>query len=296
MKKIVTFGESELINMVKRIVEQSEIDLGKYHDSDFVDVFVFVFRNWLNNKLGEDAKKYPFSYLTKRYGQNFLEDTFGDKYEKFFGSDRDVSFGLHSIPRIGQKLVKVGAYSLQSLRDEEKFTEKFAKKLLRFVKMLNLPDWMKLEFVEEKPLEVEGILHVDYPSYLKYEGERVLNANQLGKELRYMLENYLGVDFGNPTYGELQLDITPKIEKEEWWIKNVLNKEIKKHIKTMPGGEFIHSIRFAPKYPHSSEMKIVYKDNFFNHKLYGKDFNQWKFKEGVKKYLKELGYNKIHVE
>ena len=47
MKKILTFEESELINMVKTIVEQVNQDLDQYDDTDFTDVFIFLFRNWV---------------------------------------------------------------------------------------------------------------------------------------------------------------------------------------------------------------------------------------------------------
>ena len=289
MKKTILLKESELINMIKTIAEQ--VDLDQYDDSDFIDVFVFVFRNWINNKLGDDVKKYPFSYLLKRYGQDFLEDIFGDKYSEFFRGDRDIDFGLYMIPRVGKYLVKSGKYTLQSLRAEEKFTEKFAKKIPRLVKTLNLPNWVEFEFFEEKPLEVRAVLNVDYPSFLKFENGRNLHSRQLEKELKDLFENYLGVEFGNPAHGELQLDVTPNVKNEESWVKNVLNKEIKKHIKSMPGGKFVHSVRFTPKFPESSEMKIIYKDK------YGRgDFSEWKFRDEVKKYLGELGYNKIYVE
>jgi len=109
MKKAILLKESELINMIKTIAEQVEVDLDQYDDSDFIDVFVFVFRNWINNKLGDEAKKYPFSFLVKKYGQRFLEDTFADKYGKLFGSERNVDFNLYNLPRIGKKLVKAGA-------------------------------------------------------------------------------------------------------------------------------------------------------------------------------------------
>lgn len=291
MKKAILLKESELINMIKTIAEQVEVDLDQYDDSDFIDVFVFVFRNWINNRLGDEAKKYPFSFLVKKYGQRFLEDTFADEYGKFFGGDRDVDFNLYNLPRIGKKLVKAGAYTLKTLRTEEKFTEKFAKKIPRIVKMLNLPEWAKFEFYEKKPHQVEAVLHVDYPSFLKFENGRSLHTSQLDRELRELFENYLGVEFGNPAHGEVQLNVDSKVENEESWIKNVLNKEIKKHIKSMPGGKFIHSIRFVPKFPNNSEMKLIFKDEWGR-----RNFSEWQFRDEVKKYIKELGYNKIDVD
>jgi hypothetical protein len=47
MAKLLTLKESELINMVRTILEQVEMDLDKYDDNDFTDVFIFLFRKWI---------------------------------------------------------------------------------------------------------------------------------------------------------------------------------------------------------------------------------------------------------
>jgi hypothetical protein len=288
MAKLITLKESELFNMVKNIVEQVEVDLSQYDDNDFTDAFVFLFRNWIVNKLGDESKKYPFSFLLKKYGQKFLEESFGDKYSKYF-SDRDVDFSRYMIPRIGKYLIQSGVHSLPSLRGEEKFTEKYGKHLQRLIKQLEIPSWVKIEIKEDIPNDVVVNLIVDYPSYLK-ESSSLLNQYTLQKKLKTILEDYLGIEFGNPVHGELRLNLNVLSENEEAWVKNVLNKEIKKHIKSMPNGKYVHSIRFEPKINGSSELRIVYREHSHRH------MHLYEFRNNVREYLKGLGYHKIDVE
>ena len=291
MKKIITFGESELITMVKTIVEQVNQDLSQYDDNDFMDVFISLFRNWVTNKLGEEVKKYPFSYLLNKFGQEFLEQTFGDKYENFFGSDRTVSFGSrYSIARIGKQLIEIGAHILPSLRQEKKFTERFGKHIAPLIDMLELPSYARLEITEDKPYEIDVTVYIDYPSFLKSE-ERSMTSyhNPIAPRFRALLENYLGVEFGNPVHGKIKLNFDIKIENENEWIKKVLNKEIKKHIKEMPDGNYVHSIRFEPKID-KAYMRIIYKENA------PRSMHQYQFRNKVNEYLKGLGYTKIDVD
>jgi len=289
MAKLLTLKESELINMVRTILEQVEMDLDKYDDNDFTDVFIFLFRKWIDDKLGEDSKKYPFSFLLKKYGKEFLQDSLGDKYNQYYRDGEEIYFNSYSLPRIGKILVKSGALTLPSLRQEEKFTEKYAKHLQRLIKLMGLPDYVRIEFEEEIPYDVRVKLHIDYPSYLK-DGDPQLSSHNFERKFKQMIEDYLGVDFGNPVHGNVALNIFSLSENRDKWVKEILNKEIKKHIKEMPGGKYVHSIRFEPSITGSSQLRIVYKDGASRH------IHQWEFLRNVREYIKGLGYNKIEVE
>ena len=292
MKKIITFGESELINMVKTIVEQVNQDLRLYDDNDFIDVFVSLFRNWLGNKLGEDAKKYPFSYLLNKFGQEFLEQTFGDEYEKYFRDDRNVTIGgRHAMANVGKYLVQVGAHTLPSLRQEKKFTERIGKRIIdNLIEMLKLPSYAKLILVEDEPNDIDAILYIDYPTFLKSEEPSISSySNPILSKLKSLFANTLGVEFGNPVHGKIKLNFNIKLKNEDEWVKKVLNKEIKKHIKQMPDGDYVHSIRFEPK-TDKAIIKIVYKESSYRR------MNQHDFRKKVSDYLKGLGYTKIDVE
>lgn len=290
MKKIITFEESELINMVKTIVEQVNQDLSQYDENDFTDVFIFLFRDWVGNKLGEEIKKYPFSFLLKRFGQEFLEQTFGDKLNKYFRDNRNIALNRFTISDIGKKLVEVGAYTLPSLRKEKKFTEEYGKHIARLIKMLELPSFARLELVEDEPYEIDATLYIDYPPFLKSE-ERSIGpySNPIETKFKSIVEDYLGVEFGSPSHGKIKLNFFIKLENEDVWVKKVLNKEIKKHIKEMPDGNYVHSIRFEPK-TDKGYIKIVYKEGS------SRRIHQYEFRNRVREYIKELGYTKIDVE
>jgi len=289
MAKLITLKESELFNMVKTIVEQVEMDLSQYDDNDFTDVFVSLFRKWISDKLGDDSKKYPFSFLLNKYGKEFLQDSLGDKYDQYYGDKKEIYFNTYQIPRTGKVLVKSGAFTLPSLRQQEKFTEKYAKHLPRLIKLMRFPDYVRVEFEEEVPYDVHVKLYIDYPSFLKDENSQLASHN-LERKFKEMLENYLGVDFGNPVHGKVALDFNTVGENTEKWVKEVLNKEIKKHIKGMPGGKYIHSIRFEPSITGSSDMKIVYKENAHRH------MHQWEFLRDVRHYIQSLGYKRLSAD
>ena len=290
MKKILTFEESELINMVKTIVEQVNQDLSQYDDNDFTDVFIFLFRKWAGNKFGEEIKKYPFSYMLKTFGQEFLEQTFGDEYNKYFRDATNVALNRFTISDIGKKLVQFGAHILPSLRKEKKFTEQYGKHISHLLKTLDLPSFARLEIIEDVPYVIDATLYINYPDYLK-SNERSISTYSNPFELKFksMLKNYLGVEFGSLAHGKLQLRFATKIENEKEWVKNVLNKEIKKHIKEMPDGNYVHSIRFQPEIE-KGYLKIVYKEGSFRH------MHQYNFRSKVIEYIKELGYTKIDVD
>jgi hypothetical protein len=239
--------------------------------------------------LGDDSKKYPFSFLLNKYGKEFLQDSLGDKYLRYYRDDEEIYFSSYILPRMGRNLVKSGAFILPSLRQEEKFTEKYAKHLQRLIKLMGLPDYVKLELEEEIPYDVRVKLYIDYPSYLK-DGDSQLVSHKLERKFKEMIEDYLGVDFGNPVHGNVALNFFTVSENRDKWVKEVLNKEIKKHIKEMPGGKYVHSIRFEPSISGSSELRIVYKDSASRH------IHQWEFLRNVREYIKGLGYHKIDVE
>lgn len=277
--------------MIKTIVEQVNQDLSQYDDTDFTDVFIFLFRNWVSNKLGEEIKKYPFSFLLKKFGQEFLKETFGDKYNRYFGDAINVGLTKFTISEIGKKLVEIGAHTLPSLRQEKKFTEQYKKHIARLIKLLELPSFARLELTEDVPYEIYATLYIDYPPFLKSEGPSIVLPyhNPIEKKLKTIFEDYLGIEFGSPAHGKIKLSFTTILENEDEWVKKVLNKEIKKHIKAMPGGHNVHSIRFEPK-TDKGYMRIIYKENSHRH------MHQYEFRNNVREYLKGLGYTKIDVE
>lgn len=71
MSKVLQVSESELVSMVKNIVEQ--VNLDEYDEEDFVDVGLEYLNNGLVDTHKTDIKKYPLSYLSKKYSREFTK-------------------------------------------------------------------------------------------------------------------------------------------------------------------------------------------------------------------------------
>jgi hypothetical protein len=102
--------------------------------------------------------------------------------------------------------------------------------------------------------------------------------------LKKRIEDFLGVEIGNPTYGQLSFKMNKQYIGVDEWVKKTLNKEIKKKIKELPNAaRILHAIRFET---HSSssmggDLKLSYKSwNGSN-----------EFIKSVRSLLQDMGYN-----
>ena len=71
MKKVIKLSEEKLERIVNLVLEQ--VNLNDYEEEDFYDAYFSTFRQWIVEKLGEDIKKYPLSYLLRKYGRQKQE-------------------------------------------------------------------------------------------------------------------------------------------------------------------------------------------------------------------------------
>lgn len=281
MNNILRLNERELVKLVKTIVEQ--LDLDSYDDQDFLDVFFIKFKEWIYSKLGDEYKKFPFSYLLRKYGMKF-------KSEIFQASDEDDDYdevnpmGTYEMERIGRKIVERELYALPSLHKQEKFTEKFAKVLKNLKEYLELPDYVDIEFTEEKPQHVSAKVIYDFPKMVHSQSENSYSRRRIENDLKTFLNNYLGVDFGRASHGELVLDFeNNEYRGMEEWVKNILNKKIKKEIKQLPNAtKHIHRIQITVD-SDRAELKIIFKEDWYNRA------EQRKVSELVDEYIKSLG-------
>jgi hypothetical protein len=277
MKKTLTLTESELVEVINKIVESYNND--SYDDSDYVEVFLKFFRPWVKEKHGDEIGEYPLSYLVKKYISEFAQDLEIDPSDTIMAY-RD---NIRNASAVGKLLVQKGKTKLASLRSKEKFTEKYKKQLDFFINKLELPDFIKLDFIEEIPYNVIGRIRVDWEKLIKYPTDKSFRANDIYGELKNKIENFLGVEFGNPTYGQLSLTFDKDYVGVEDWVKKTLNKEIKKEIKSLPRSSILHAIRFETSYGDilGGELKLSFKS------WTGRN----DFKNQVKNLLEELGYN-----
>lgn len=278
MRKI-TLNKTEMTNFVSMIVEQ--VNLSGYDEEDFVEVFVNLFRPWIKSNHGDEVSKYPMSYLVKKYFQEFTtdyniqSDRYGTTMKKIISAGRDI--------------VRNGKYELPSLNSNKKFTERFKKHLDYFISNLNVPDYIKFEITEDSPNDVDIESVIDFQKLIKSDNPNTFSPYSFSKHLHEYLEKYLGVEFGSPVHGKLDLYIpgTPNYSGVEEWIKNEFNKTIKKQIKQLPlADRNISSLKFILRTSGrvGAEIKIGWKrDSNWN--------NHHPIKNSVKELLSNMGYN-----
>jgi hypothetical protein len=255
MKKL-TLTENELIGVIRRISE--EVNLNDYSREDFIDVFFQVFRSWISEKLGEEYKKYPVSFLLKKYGQQFIDTK--ELSHRGYNTNFDSSF--HSLEHYGRELVRKSLYELPQLYKQEKFTEKYKKVIPHFVQMMDLPSFVNVVFVENEPNRVVVRFDVNFEEWMKYPEKSKIDEFSTLSKLKKIFSDFGGVEFGNPAHGEVQMSYSSNVESStEDWVKNQLNKVIKKAIRGIDGTKDVHSIRFKPS-SSGGRIEIVFKDRY----------------------------------
>lgn len=254
MKKTLTLTE-ERIQKIVSIVKEA---INDYADEDYLEAFLVTFRQWITEKLGDESKKYPLSLLLNKYGGQF-EKAIGvdDVYSSY---DDETTYSPYRLKRVARDLVKKGKYVLPNLRVEEKFTEKYEKIISHFLRQIEIPDYVTVKFTEDKPNEVTIAADVDFPTMIKQPNFKNVSVSNIERKLREYLENYAGVEFGNPIYGKVHMSMGKlNFVGLDEWVKNVLNKKIKKDIKAI-APNLIHGIRFET-HGGKATLKIVFKDS-----------------------------------
>ena len=276
MKNVLTLTESELIKVINRIVESYTDDV--YNDEDYVEVFLKYFRPWVKKNHGDEVGEYPLSYLVKKYIAEFAVDNGMHPDNVIFGYRNNLS----NAANVGKKLVQLGTHKLPSLRSQEKFTEKYKKPLEFFIRELNLPDYIKFELIEGTPYNILARFDVDWEGLIKYQGTEKIKPDAVIKELTQRITNFLGVEIGNPTYGQLSLKLDKNYIGVDEWVKKTLNKEIKKKFRELPNSRILHAIKFETKsYELGGELKLSFKSwNGRND-----------FIKNAKELLQSMGYN-----
>ena len=276
MKKVLSLTESELIKVINRIVESYSDDV--YNDEDYVEVFFHYFRPWVKKNHGDEIGEYPLSYLVKKYVAEFATDNGMHPDNVIFGYRNNIT----NAANIGKKLVQQGKHKLPSLRSQEKFTEKYKKPLEFFISELNLPDYIKFDLIEENPYNILVIFDINWEGLIKYQGTEKVKPDAVVKELTQRISDFLAIENGNPTYGQLSLKLKKEYVGIDEWIKKTLNKEIKKKFRELPNSRILHAIKFETKsYELGGELKLSFKSwNGRND-----------FIKNAKELLQSMGYN-----
>ena len=276
MKTVIKLTEERLGDIVSLVLER----MGDYADEDYLEAFLITFRQWITEKLGDESKKYPLSFLLNKYGGQF-EKAIGvtGGYPEY---EEDEGYSSYRLKRVAKELVDKGKYLLPSLNSDVKFTEKYAKVLSHFIDRLELPDYVTVEFIEDTPNMVKMKVSVDFPTMIKQDKYKNISPSSIDYKLRKDLESFAGVEFGNPVYGEVNLTHDKLIFKGlDEWVKNVLNKKIKKDIKALVPN-LIHGIRFEP-YGGQVILKVAFKDSGWSRRS--------EALKKIREYLQSEGYH-----
>lgn len=236
MKKIIKITESELVDLCSLIIESVK----GYNDSDIYEAFFYLFKKWLDKTVGDEYKRYPMSYLLNKYAKEF-EKYYGYKRENededsYYDEDEDYSYATWEIGEFMDYMIESGKFKFKGMFPEVKFTEKYAKKLPLILSQLKLPDYMTLEIIEEEPYNIELKFIIDFVKLITSEGEyEPLSLSDIKNRLKIYLNRFLGVEFGEPFHGKLNVGINtqPEYLGFENWKKNVFNKKIKKDLKAI---------------------------------------------------------------
>lgn len=272
----------DLFNIVRLVKESNNIN--DYDESDFVEVFIRLFRPWVKKNHGDEVGEYPMSFLVKKYYEEFAKD-FDIDTNRYWGT------GTSKLQKIGREIVLKGLYQLPSLEKKDMFTKKYKKGIELLIKNLQLPDFVTVKFEEERPYFVRGYINFDFERLLKsnLDSTESRNLRNIQSEIRKSFENFLGVNYGNPSHGELSLQFgSDNMVGEDEWLKKELNKKIKAEIKQLPGGSSIHRIKYERNGLNSS-IKLIFKsDSRWN--------TQREIKDNVKALLRNMGYNTNMLE
>ena len=284
MSTRVLLKESELVSMIKKIIKESKFS---YNDFDYMSAFFQIFYDWLKKNTPEEVWSYPMSYLIQKYSKPFLKSLGGDNGIRL---SNDYEINKWDVQRIVDAAVKQGHYKLPSLYKEEKFTEKYKKIIPTLIEHLELPEYSQIEIIEDDPNFVKFKPQVLYANMLLADETKRVDRYNLDRKITHFLENFIGLELGNPVHGKVDISVTdPVLFGIDEWIKDVLNKQIKKHIRAFPEARGLKSIRFQPNVT-GGEMKLVFTG-------YPSFALRNALRDKIKSYLQQLGYGqKIKID
>ena len=261
----------------------NEFEMSQLTTEDFQDYWGQFLRFYAKESGKDISSKVPISYLDKLFRDEIIE-----KYEL------DTSrYSSNRIIPLTQQLIQKGAIEFETFRPEEKFTEKYASPLSKIISRIKINPKYKITIGEEKPNEVYVRVNIDTEDWLKLSNEEKRQANNFHGELKTNIQKFLGVEFGSPAHGKLNMNgYGANVMNGDEWIKNVMNKKIKKEIKESIFNEYIQ--RMSIKITNDKlKISIISPRNRRMNRY-------WEVRTQFEKFMKDLfekyGYNKDSFE
>jgi len=260
----------------------NEFELSQLTTEDLQDYWNQFLRFYAKETGKNISSKVPISYLDK-----LLRDEIIEKYGLEFGR-----YTASSPSSIVKQLINKGDIEFETFRPEEKFTEKYKKVLSKIISKIKINPKYTVEISEERPNEVRLDIGIDIEDWLKLSTKDKIEANNFAGNLRTNIQKFLGVDFGSPVHGRLQINhYRTDVKNGDEWIKNVMNKKIKKEIKDSIFGWFIQRMSIKIE---RDKLKISIVQPRRGGFGYGD--NRTNFYRFMDDLFEKYGYNKESVE
>ena len=260
----------------------NELDIYQLTNADLEDYWYQFLRFYAKETGKNFSSKIPISYLDKTLRNEIVE-----KYEL------EVSRYTSSSPSsLARQLINKGAIEFETFRPEQKFTEKFEKALSKIISKININPKYNVRLSEEQPNEIRLDISIDIEDWLKLSTKDKIDANNFGGKLRTNILKLLGIEFGSPAHGKLQInDYGANIKGIDEWITKVMNKKIKKEIKSSDFGKSIQRMSIKVD---RDKLKISIVQPRWGGFGYGD--RRTNFEKFVDDLFEKYGYNKESVD
>jgi len=261
----------------------NEFEMSQLTTEDFQDYWGQFLRFYAKESGKDISSKVPISYLDKLFRDEIIE-----KYEL------DTSrYSSNRIIPLTQQLIQKGAIEFETFRPEEKFTEKYANPLSKIISRIKINPKYKITVDEDRPNEVYVRVNIDVDDWLKLSNEEKRQANEFQTNLRINIQKILGVEFGSPAHGKLNMNgYGTNVMNGDEWITNVMNKKIKKEIKESIFNEYIQRMSIKINGDKLKISIISPRNRRMN--------RYWDVRTQFEKFMKDLfekyGYNKDSFE
>jgi hypothetical protein len=216
------------------------LSLDDLDSEDIKDVLNVFFRNWLEEKKPEiNQKRFAITYLWKRYYKEFIKDI-----DFSIDSDEDEDDYEYNYRKMDilKHLLDRQSLEIPTYHEHESlFLDVYRKNFEFLIKRLNLPDYIKLEFREDKPYQIFCNVIVDFVSMIKSD-VRIPSEYNLQEDLNKLLKNYMGLPIGEAKFGNVEITVEDFVFSGYGdWIKKdfpLIKKNIKKTL-----GDRVRAIR-----------------------------------------------------
>jgi len=228
--------------------------MANYTSEDYSFLYLDALRDFAISEGFPIAKRINISWLIDNFQQKFLEKLQSENEGLYISK---YNFGNPT--RLGQILVQAGILSFERL-NQDKFSETHRGLLKTAIKMLGLPKYIKVNVIEEEPMDLNLQFVVDYFAMAKDPKSESFQYLRDKNKFIDILVDASGSQTGRSTSGRLEVDAFNPIYENMDKVVNEYLKKLRLSIKTSSEfSDFIKSIKIDSL---SSDGGIILKSTF----------------------------------